>query len=277
MPQPPASIPTPGSEAAASSRSPHLPPRRLRGLAQRVGRWTLDALMPPQCLACGETTCTPEALCPVCWPTVRFIDAPFCEVCGLPLDFESEGVQLCAGCSRAHPPFARGRAALVYNDGSSRLILAYKNSDRTDAVPVFARWMARAGRDLLADADVLVPVPLHWTRLLARRFNQAALLAHAICRQTGVAVLPDALVRQRRTAKMGTLGARARARSVAGVFAVRSGAAARIAGRRVVLIDDVLTTGATASGCARTLLAAGAASVDVLALARAVRDLTTQI
>lgn len=252
--------------------------RRWTGTLQRLMHRALDTVMPPRCLACGETTWTPDSLCAACWQTLRFIDRPFCDACGLPLDCgPADEALLCGGCSATHPPFTRARAALVYGDGSSRLILGFKNGDRTDAVPVFSRWMARAGRDLLADADVLVPVPLHWTRLLARRFNQSALLAYAIRRQTGVRVIPDAIVRRRRTTKMGTLGASARARSVAGAFVVRPRAVAQIAGRRVILIDDVLTTGATVAGCARVLLAAGAASVDVLALARATRDLTVQL
>lgn len=238
----------------------------------------LDTLMPPRCLACGDTTWTPDSLCAACWATLRFIDRPFCDGCGLPLDCGAADEDLlCGGCTAAHPPFARARAALVYGEGSSRLILGYKNGDRTDAVPVFSRWMVRAGRELLADADLLVPVPLHWTRLLVRRFNQSALLAYAIRRQTGLRVVPDAIIRRRRTAKMGTLGASARARSVAGAFAMRTRSMPLIEGRRVVLIDDVLTTGATVAGCARVLLAAGAASVDVLALARATRDLTVQL
>jgi Predicted amidophosphoribosyltransferases len=228
-------------------------------------------------LACGETILTADALCAACWPTLRFIDRPFCDACGLPLDCGEGDDLLCGGCTAHRPPFGRARAALVYGEGSSRLILGFKNGDRTDAVPVFSRWMVRAGRELLADADALVPVPLHWTRLLARRFNQSALLAYAIRRQTGVRVLPDAIIRRRRTAKMGTLGASARARSVAGAFTIRKSAVRRIEGRRIILIDDVLTTGSTVSGCARVLLAAGAVSVDVLALARATRDLTVQL
>lgn len=253
------------------------PPVRWRAVAGRLVRLAIDTVMPPRCLACGETTWTPDSLCATCWPGLRFIDRPFCDACALPLDVGADGDLLCGGCTAVRPPFTHARAALVYNEGSSRLILGYKNGDRTDAVPVFSRWMVRAGRDLLAEADVLVPVPLHWTRLLARRFNQSALLAHAIGRQTGVRVVPDAIIRRRRTKKMGTLGASARARSVAGAFTIRGRAVPLIAGRRVVLIDDVLTTGSTVSGCTRVLLAAGAASVDVLALARATRDLTVQL
>jgi ComF family protein len=239
-----------------------------------AGRAVLDLLAPPQCLACGEAIAAADALCARCWPALRFIDAPMCACCGLPLDFELGAGAVCGACAGHSPDFRRARAALVYDDASRPLILAFKNRDRTDAAPAFARWMTRAGAGLLAEADLLVPVPLHWTRLWARRFNQAALLAYGIGRLAGVPVLPDALVRLRRTGKMGLLGRTARARNVAGVFAVRPGAAGRLAARRIVLVDDVLTTGATVGGCVRALKAAGVASVDVLALARAVRDAT---
>lgn len=241
-------------------------------LAGGLGRAGLDLLVPPQCLACGESILAADALCPRCWPTLAFIERPLCNRCGLPLAYDLGEDAVCGACAGSAGAVGRARAALVYDDASRPLILAFKNQDRTDAAPAFARWMVRAGRPLLAAADLLVPVPLHWTRLWARRFNQAALLAHAIGRIARIAVLPDALVRRRRTPKMGTLGRDARARNVAGVFRVRPRASARLAGRRILLIDDVVTTGATTQGCARALRAAGAASVEVLALARAVRE-----
>jgi ComF family protein len=268
------------SEEAANTptlrQSPGFLLRHARDLAGRAfGAW-IDSMVPPQCLICGAWIPATNALCASCWPTLRFIDRPLCDACGLPLEFVAAAEPLCGACARAHPPFARARAALVYDEASSRLILGFKNGDRTDTVPAFAQWMARAGSELLAEADLLVPVPLHWTRLIARRFNQAALIAHAIGRRTGVPVAPDALVRRQRTEKLGHLGARARARTVAGVFALRPRLRRRIAGRRVILVDDVLTTGSTASGCVAALLEGGAARVEVLALARAGRDATVQ-
>lgn len=263
-----------GLQLAATPYSSFAPLLTVARFAAVAGRACLDLLVPPQCLACGESLLTAEALCPRCWPTLRFIDQPMCTRCGLPLAFDPGAGGECGGCAASPPAFGRARQALVYDDASRPLILAFKNRDRTDAVPAFARWMVRAGRPLLAEADLLVPVPLHWTRLWARRFNQAALLAHAIGGGVGLPVLPDALIRRRRTVKMGTLGRTARARNVAGAFQVRPGARSRLGGRRVILIDDVVTTGATTEGCARALLAGGARSVDVLALARAVRDAT---
>jgi ComF family protein len=156
-----------------------------------------------------------------------------------------------------------------YDEASRRLVLAFKHGDRLHLAPAFGRWMRRAGAELLAEADVLVPVPLHWTRLLARRYNQAAVLAHAIHAANGPPVGADWLVRRRRTPSQGKRGAQARERNVKGAFAVKPGRA--VEGRRILLIDDVFTTGATVGECARVLRRAGARHVDVLTLARTVR------
>ncbi|MDP7667316.1 MAG: phosphoribosyltransferase family protein, partial [Rhodospirillales bacterium] len=157
------------------------------------------------------------------------------------------------------------------DDASRRLVLAFKHADRTDAAPAFAEWMARAGAELLADGHVIAPVPLHWTRLFRRRYNQAALLAAALGAKAGVPVAHELIVRRRRTPSQGGLGPSARRRNLAGAFAAAPKGADAIADRRVLLVDDVFTTGATARACSRALLGAGAAAVDVLTLARVVR------
>ncbi len=192
-----------------------------------------------------------------------------CGACGFPFDFDLGAGALCGECARRLPPFHRARAVLRYDDGSRDLVIAFKHRDRTDAAPAYGAWMARAGAELLEDADLLVPVPLHRMRLIQRRFNQSALLAHALAARSGVACAPDALIRTRPTPSQGQFSRAARFRNVQGAFKVRR--AGDIGGRRIVLVDDVLTTGATASACARTLLRAGADSVDVLTLARVVR------
>ncbi|WP_242390635.1 ComF family protein [Pararhodospirillum photometricum] len=167
----------------------------------------------------------------------------------------------------AQPPvFDTARAVLLYNEGAASVILGFKYADRTDAAPVLARWMARAGQELLAPGAVLVPVPLHWTRLFGRRYNQSVLLAQALARGTGLGVAPDALRRLRRTPPQQSLTREERHDNVRGAFAVARPAV--IGDRPVVLVDDVLTTGATAAACARALKAAGAPRVDLLTLAR---------
>lgn len=236
------------------------------GIARAI-RWGLDALLPPRCLVCGRVV-ESEALCADCWRGLRFLARPVCEACGVPFEADPGPGALCGACAAERPAFARARAAFVYDEASRGLILGFKHGDRTDAAPAFGTWLQRAGAELLADADVLAPVPLHWTRLFARRYNQAALLARALGERTGIPVEAGLLAR-RRTPAQGKLNPSARERNLRGAIAVPE--KARVAGRRILLIDDVLTTGATANACARALMAAGASAVDVLTLARVIR------
>ena len=168
------------------------------------------------------------------------------------------------------PAYDRARAAVRYDEMARKLVLSFKYGDRLDLAPMMGRWMARAGRELLAEADALVPVPLHWRRLWARRFNQSAALAGAIAEPAGVPVLPGALKRVRATAQQVGLSKTERADNVQGAFRVPAERKGQVAGRRLVLVDDVLTSGATVDTCARALLRAGAAHVDVLVFARVV-------
>jgi ComF family protein len=246
--------------------------RRIPPALRHIGRIALDAVLPPRCLKCGATVDSVNALCPGCWQTLRFLGPPQCACCGLPFELDMGFEALCGACLRERPVYGRARAVFRYDEDSKGLILAFKHADRTDAAPAFAQWMARAGAPLLAEADLIVPVPLHWLRLARRRFNQAALIGNALTRQCGVPCVPDLLVRKRQTPSQGRLTRAGRARNVQGAFAVGRRHGARLAGRRVLLVDDVLTTGSTASACARTLLRAGAAAVDVLALALVVRQ-----
>lgn len=238
----------------------------------RLARLIVDAVLPPLCLSCRVEVAEPGSLCPECWSAMVFLGDPACACCGLPFEFDSGDGMVCGHCARQPPRFGRARAVFRYDDASKALILRLKHADRLDGVAAFGRWMARAGADLLRTADLLVPVPLHRWRLLARRYNQAALLALAIGRISGVAADPLILERTRRTPSQGHLGHDARARNVAGAFRVAPRRAARLEGKRVVLVDDVLTSGATVDECAKMLLKAGARSVDVLTLGRVVRE-----
>jgi len=189
--------------------------------------------------------------------------------CGYPFELDLGGdAALCGACLRKRPSFNRVRAVMRYDDVSRNLVLKFKHADCTDAVPAFGRWLARTGQSLLAEADMVVPVPLHRFRLFMRRYNQAALLALEIERQTGVPAMVDLLQRTRATASQGNFDHRGRWRNVHGVFRVARPEAVR--GKTVVVVDDVLTTGATVTECARALLVAGARSVDVLALVRVI-------
>jgi ComF family protein len=230
----------------------------------------LDLLLPPQCVACDAQVDTQGLLCPECFRQTGFITAPFCERCGVPFGSAAmAGVdRLCPGCRDAPPAFRRARAALRYDAQARRLILPFKHADRTELAAVLAPHMARAGAALLREADVLVPVPLHRWRLLQRRYNQAALLAKAVGRIAERPCVVDAMRRVRATAPLGEKSAAERAAEVADAFAVSASRAGRVSGARVLLVDDVMTSGATANACALVLLAAGAASVDVLAAAR---------
>jgi ComF family protein len=236
----------------------------------RLASSVIDVLLPPRCLACGETVTAAGTLCARCWRGLTFLGRPCCARCGLPFEFDLGESVLCGDCAREAPRFDRARAALRYDAASRQLILGFKHGDRLHMAPAFGQWLRRAGSDLIREADLAVPVPLHWTRLFARRYNQAAVLAHALHAAGGPPVIPDVLIRTRRTPSQGKGNRESRHRNVAGAFALRHGR--NVKDRRILLIDDVLTTGATVGECARVLRRAGALKIDVLTLARVVRD-----
>jgi len=236
---------------------------------RRLGRAVVDGVLPPRCLACGTIVDEPDALCSSCWAGMTFFAPPWCAVCGLPFPHPMGEEAVCADCARQKPSWDRARAVMRYDKHSRHLVLALKHGDRTHVARALGRWMGRAGAELLEGADMIMPVPLHWTRLFTRRYNQAGLLAHAVRAAGGPPVMADWLVRRRRTSSQGRLGPVARVRNVRGAFAVRRGC--DVKGKRIVLVDDVLTTGATVEECARVLRRGGAASIGVLTLSRAVR------
>jgi ComF family protein len=247
------------------------------GVAPAIGwvragvRRLLDGALPPRCLACGTIVGDGGTLCSACWSDVAFIAAPLCAVCGTPLSAapDAEAVS-CGSCLAKRPPWRHARAVFRYKGVGRDLVLAFKHGDRLDAAPTLARWLARAGTELLADADVIVPVPLHRRRLFMRRYNQSAVLALALGRTVGRRVSVDALARVRPTPSQGGLDRRGRAANVRGAIIV--GRPSVVKGKRVVVIDDVLTTGATVGVCVRALLRTGAVSVDILTLARVTRE-----
>lgn len=235
-------------------------------------------LLPPQCLACRALVTEPGALCARCWGGLAFLAPPLCRRCGYPLEpgpgspaGGEAAPAVCAACLTSPPRYDRARAVFEYGPESRGMILAFKHRDRTEAAPAFGRWLARAGRELLDEADLVAPVPLHYWRLLRRRYNQAAMLTQVAAALAGRPVVVDLLRRRRATPSQASLGAAARRRNVAGAFEVPPRHRDRVQDRRILLIDDVLTTGATVSACARALRQAGAAGVDVLTLARVVR------
>jgi ComF family protein len=234
-----------------------------------AANWLLDLVMPPQCLSCRGQIGAQGGLCAACWNEIHFLGRPCCVRCGHPFALEAQTGLTCGACLKEPPAFDRARAAFSYDAASKGLVLSFKHADRPGLARYFAPWMAQAARDLLADAELLVPVPLHRHRLLHRRYNQAALLAQALARHSAAEYCPDLLRRQRRTAPQGTLSRSERQRNIKGAFTLGR-QAGRAAGRRVVLVDDVLTTGATIGSCAELLRAAGAVRIDVVTLARVV-------
>ncbi len=252
--------------------APAQPPASTRVLSalRTAGRTLLDALLPPHCLTCDAPVSAPGQLCLRCFGRTAFITAPLCDACGVPFEAAGHGglQAVCEGCRQHPPPWGAARAALRYDDQARRILMPFKYGDRIETARALAPHMARAGAGLLALADLLVPVPLHRRRLLARRYNQAALLAQALSRLTGRPAVLDGLRRVRPTAPLGQRSAAQRRAELAGAFQVRASRAGILADARVLLVDDVLTSGATAEACAAALLAGGAARVDVLAAAR---------
>ncbi len=227
----------------------------------------MDLIFPPQSLDDGPLPLSP-GFSAEAWSRISFIDGPLCDGCGTPFEYDLGPGVRCADCQARPRAFGRARAACLYDDASRGPILQLKHADRTDLAPLFARWLSRAARDLLVEADAIAPVPLHPSRLLGRRYNQAAEVARPLSRLAGVAYLPDTLVRMRATATQGGKSGSGRRRNVAAAFGVPARRAAQVAGKRILLIDDVMTTGATLEGCSRAMLAAGAACVDVAVIAR---------
>jgi len=234
-------------------------------------------LYPPRCLACGAETGSDNALCGPCWQDTPFVTGLVCDDCGLPLPgIDTDEAVSCDACLEHPPPWGRARAPLLYEGAARKMVLALKHGDRLDLVPAMARWMAPLAASLApADASgraVVVPVPLHRFRLLRRRFNQVALLGHQIARRCDLSFCPDALLRRRWTTPQEGMGRAERLANQDGAFALHPRRRDQVQGRGILLVDDVMTSGATLRACTQTLLAAGAAQVNCVVLARVARN-----
>jgi ComF family protein len=241
-----------------------------------VLRTALDLALPPLCPACHEPV-EGQALCPACWSKLSFITRPYYERLGIPFVYDPGPGILSMEAIGDPPAYQRAWAAVRFDEISRALVHALKYGDRLDLAPMMGRWVSHAGRELLAEAEALVPVPLHWRRLWARRFNQLVMLAAAISAQSGVPIAAGVLRRVKPTAQQVGLSRTERAANVQGAFRVPPEGRGEVAGRRLILVDDVLTSGATVDGCARALLRAGAANVDVLIFARVAGPVRTSI
>lgn len=241
---------------------------RLSRLAASSLRYSSDLILPPICVSCSALITRHNLLCPRCWGNLHLITPPICDRLGIPLaGYEGEGPHVSMQALANPPIFSRARAAASYNGIIRRLIVRFKFEDKHEPLPLFVKLIRDAGRMLFDDAEILVPVPLHRLRLLQRRFNQSAVLAQGLAAAVGLPVSVTALRRTKRTAAQVGLSHQARRLNVADAFGLSRSGIRKIRGRNVLLVDDVLTTGATANACAAALLDAGAARVDVLAVA----------
>lgn len=243
----------------------------------RMASWALDCLIPPRCLLCCEEVDVQGGVCASCWGSLRFLESPLCQQCGYPFDYaldsgdESPCALLCGSCMRHPPPCTSLRSLLAYDTASKGLLLPFKHGDGHDRAPAFAQWMQRL---MPEDPHVLVPVPLHWTRLFNRTYNQAALLTRYLSKITGFPTVPDLLVRFKKTPSQGHLTLTQRYQNVRGAFKIKKKYRTLVETSPLVLVDDVLTTGATLFECARILNAAKAPAVRLVTFARVLRPLT---
>ena len=230
-------------------------------------------LYPAQCVSCAALTDTDFGLCGACWRDTAFIGGLVCDLCGTPLPGEDGGEAVhCDDCMTIARPWTRGRAALLYKDTGRKMVLGIKHSDRTDLARAAGSWMAAVAVPLIRDDTMIVPVPLHWSRLLHRRYNQSALLAHWVAKTVRRPVCPDALIRKLRTKSLEGHSRDARFAALQGAIAAHPRRVSHIKGRSVLLIDDVMTSGATLAACTEVLRSCGATEVCVLLLARVAKD-----
>lgn len=223
----------------------------------------LDFILPPRCIGCQEIVTTQGTLCGACWAKIDFIEHPMCCKCGNPFTVDMGQSEQCGACLKTPPTYSKARSAVVYNDGSRTYAIRFKHGDATYLAPLMAQWMYKCAPDLIEGSDLIVPVPLHWTRLIMRRYNQAALLAKELSKISGNHA--DNQILKRTKATRSQKGKKdQRRKNVRKVFTTN----ANLNGKKILLVDDVLTTGATVDECSKTLIYAGASEVRVLTFAK---------
>jgi ComF family protein len=242
-------------------------PDELISRAVKIGTRLINVVLPAQCIHCGELTANPGGLCPACWPNLSFIEEPLCDRSGVPFAYDP-GPGIFSAQALARPPvWHRARAAVEYNDTSRALIHALKYHDRHEVVDLMAQTMTGAARHFFADADLVIPVPLYPSRLWHRRFNQSAMLARQIAQRKHLPFRSDILLRARQTRQQVGLRGAERRKNVKGAFEIDPQHGLQIKNANIILIDDVITTGATVGACSEVLLRAGCHRVDVVAFA----------
>lgn len=252
--------------------------QRMRKLGNHIIKWGLDLILPPRCPVNGDIVSHVGAISPRAWRELTFVAAPYCKCCGVPFaidtitDTEHPSDFLCAVCLANPRSFDQAKSLLVYNDGSRKMVLAFKHGDALHLHTTLAPLLAKTGQEFLKPDAIIVPVPLHWKRMVKRRYNQAAVLGIEVGKLSGITCWPDAIQRTRHTPPQGHKSAKDRHQNVSGAFDINAAYRNKLSGRDIVLIDDVFTTGATLEECAKVLKAAGAKSVNILTVARAVKE-----
>ena len=249
--------------------------KAIQNIVVETGTAFLDLILPPRCIVSGATVDRQGMLAPDIWGKLEFMTQPQCDRCGIPFEYEVQGAQSwCAPCHENPPLYARARAALKYNETSRDLILGFKHGDQMHAIEGLKAWIGMAAAPFLEHTDIIAPVPLHYWRMVRRRYNQASVLGKALSKESGCTFYPDLLWRTKSTPPQGHMNAMLRRDNVKGAFSVNKKFMGALAGQSVLLVDDVYTSGATVGECSKILLRAGAAEVNVVTLARVIKETT---